>query len=657
MKFIVILLVYTLLCGISFAAHTVSLTPAEKLVADKYIQKALEDNAWESTRWLRLGHYRKNLFGGYTSEIDRGYFFLSPTGKTDPKSELEYTIAALLAEESHHRKLIPEDSIDFHPLVKFPARLQFLQEVLGVQDDKLPNVDRGRFLRWIGSLDAESISMIFASAYMGNPASMMGHTFLRINTKGKTGKKEILNYAVNYAANPGEINPLTYTISGMLGGFNGTYSLLPYYYQLQSYSNIESRDIWEYTINLNQREVDLLLAHLWELGSMGMDYYFFTENCTYNLLTLMEVTRDSMDISQEYFGGVIPIEVVKNIAEKNLIIDPKWRPSIMTKFFAELDQLSDTNQELVTDLISQDSIKYLLQGTDSTDLISSIDVALDYVQYKKRNTEDSVKSEFWKRRQRELLMHRKTSNSKRHKTDYASIVPHTPPTAGHPSFQLTLGYGIEHFQSYFNVMYRHAYHDLNADSRGFLPGSQIEVMKFNLRYIPHNESLFSNRTSSNSVYLENIRFFHLQTISKHKGYFSDLPWRIDIYADRPDLDYTGEELTLGVEGGIGRAYGLPFIYDGVVFGFMQGNARLCRFNSEKANIGPSLYSGMLLNFIDELSLLLDGSYYYPLLGAYDSEYSLNSEIRISLNKKSDLRIGGGVINDKGLFNFRYNHYF
>ncbi len=66
---------------------------------------------------------------------------------------------------------------------------------------------------------------------------------------------------------------------------------------------------------------------------------------------------------------------------------------------------------------------------------------------------------------------------------------------------------------------------------------------------------------------------------------------------------------------------------------------------------------MSLNFIDELSLLIDGSYYYPLLGANDREYSLNSEFRVSLNKKSDLRIGGGVKNGKGLFNVRYNHYF
>lgn len=43
--------------------------------------------------WHLLLHYRPTLAGGYESEADDPGFFLAPNGKTDPKAELEATLA------------------------------------------------------------------------------------------------------------------------------------------------------------------------------------------------------------------------------------------------------------------------------------------------------------------------------------------------------------------------------------------------------------------------------------------------------------------------------------------------------------------------------------------------------------------------------------
>src|SRR5262249_53999592 len=42
--------------------------------------------------WLRLGHWRKRLLGGWESEADGPALFLSPKGKSDPEAELEATL-------------------------------------------------------------------------------------------------------------------------------------------------------------------------------------------------------------------------------------------------------------------------------------------------------------------------------------------------------------------------------------------------------------------------------------------------------------------------------------------------------------------------------------------------------------------------------------
>ena len=65
---------------------------------------------------------------------------------------------------------------------------------------KLPVIPCERFDQWIAELNADSITLIFASAFLGNPASMFGHTFLRIDQEGQTEQTRLLAYTINYAA-------------------------------------------------------------------------------------------------------------------------------------------------------------------------------------------------------------------------------------------------------------------------------------------------------------------------------------------------------------------------------------------------------------------------------------------------------------------------
>lgn len=115
------------------------------------------------------------------------------------------------------------------------------------------------------------------------------------------------------------LKELLETYQGLFGGYNGKYSALPYYKKIKEYSDLERRDIWEYDLNLNQHELTRLLTHLYELKDTYADYFFLTENCSYNLLWLLEIARADTDLVSLFHLKAIPIDTIKAINQAGFI--------------------------------------------------------------------------------------------------------------------------------------------------------------------------------------------------------------------------------------------------------------------------------------------------------------------------------------------------
>jgi hypothetical protein len=93
---------------------------------------------------------------------------------------------------------------------------------------------------------------------------------------------------------------LDYPVRGIFGGYRGYFSTIPYYLKVQEYRDIENRDIWEYRLNLTEPQIRRLLMHAWELGNASFDYYFFKENCSYHLLSLLEYADPSLHLTDQF---------------------------------------------------------------------------------------------------------------------------------------------------------------------------------------------------------------------------------------------------------------------------------------------------------------------------------------------------------------------
>lgn len=324
--------------------------------------------------WLTLIHYQPDTFGdGYTSQADDPAFFLSEDGKRSPKSELQATLEAIQK---------PGEGDD-HARCQFPARTTWLQQELNLA---LPEVSCPGYQEWSETLNTETVTLVFAASYLNSPSSMFGHTFLRLDPPQDDEETNLLlantiSYAADAAAHDSE---LLFAYKGIFGGYPGITTVQPYYEKIRLYSDIEHRDLWEYKLNLTQEEVDLMIAHAWEIRDRNFDYYFFDENCAYRLLALIDIARPGTDLLGEVSTHAIPSDTVRWVVDKNLVSDVYYRPSAATSVAYSLSTLPDDHQTLAAAIANGyvDAEANEVSSLPAEQRAHILDATYDYVRYK-----------------------------------------------------------------------------------------------------------------------------------------------------------------------------------------------------------------------------------------------------------------------------------
>ncbi|MGA6925821.1 MAG: DUF4105 domain-containing protein, partial [Desulfosarcina sp.] len=259
-------------------------------------------------------HYQPQRWGeGVNSQVDDPSFFLSPSGKFDPRAELEATLARFFTSAGDERE-------NEHPQCKFIARYRWLKQELGFDPDRLQEMACPRFDEWLVEMDPGAVTLVFPVAYLNNPASMFGHTLLRIDTQTSRAQTRLLDSTINYAADTEHELGVSFAMNGLFGGYHGTFSVAPYYLQVKRYGDVENRDIWEYRLALTDEEVLRMLMHAWELKAAYFDYYFLDENCSYHLLSLLESARPSLHLLDRFGLWAVPADTVRSVAEVNDLI-------------------------------------------------------------------------------------------------------------------------------------------------------------------------------------------------------------------------------------------------------------------------------------------------------------------------------------------------
>ena len=435
-----------------------------------------------SKAWKAMLYVDQNYWGRFRSNSDSEKFFITSSGAHQIESELEASIQAVQSEVSA--------LMDTSFSCRFPARAKWIRK----QILNLPPVDESgcvKLNQWRERISAQSVTLVFSSFYLGNPSSSFGHTLLRMNNSGKNQsiQRELLSYGINYGATPWTQNPLLYTFNGLFGFFPGNFVAIPYYYKVREYNDYESRDLWEYELDLTAEEIERLVDLLWEQGENHYDYYFLTENCGYYMVAVLEAAAPRYEILSGLRKWVIPSDTIVQFKKSGIIKSKKLRPSIYHQFLSRAVLLNSTQEEILQDLVDMELAQSLnwpnsFEKLPDPDKSLVLDAVLDYIDF--IHSKDLIKFDAPKNPVKEAWLIRRsqlpTASLRPAKADIEKMAPEN----AHGSFRWQLK-GEYRQSSYAQksevrsvIAGRFAFHDLEDPTYGAPAGAQIEVMNLKL---------------------------------------------------------------------------------------------------------------------------------------------------------------------------------
>ncbi len=601
-----------------------------------------------SKAWLRLLHYKDNFpLSGYKSKVDGDGFFLAEDGNTDPEAELHADLEAFASKD------IQVGKFKQHAQCAFPVRYRFLKEKLALTTQDVPCP---RYEEFVTRIRPFATVVVFSTAYPNSPASMFGHIFLKIKSqpdpKASNPNTDLNDFGISYAAAVSDDeNGFAFVWFGLTGGYIGQFSLLPYYAKVNEYTNSESRDIWEYELNFSPEETLRLVSHLWEIESNSyFAYYFFHENCAYQLLAALEAIKPDWRLTDS-LPTEIPSESMKKIAHaKGAIRQVRYRPSYRQKLARQYRLLSGPQQQELRELLS------------STDVSSRDPVVLDAATarlfYEQQKSGALSKSQAVILR-KSLLARSRLADAPVTATDATSTENEhlTRPDIGHYSYRFGLSGGTQTIQDvgFVDLSFKFAYHDLLNDDRGFSRFSQVDFPGADLRYYP----------SDGRINLEEIRFLEITSLFPFNAFEKRISWRFQFnYASPKDYGCRTCHV-LRSEGGIGASTEV-LSQNSLVYLLGMVQAELGSSFRLGYRWGPKLQLGWLFNPWPTYKLHLATAAVFDLFQSdrqklwYDAQFnqslSLGPSWEIRVQLRYLLSTASGAENDtelKGTLNYYF----
>ncbi len=548
--------------------------PASGLTLDTgpepFLRSAEVQGLAESRYWQILLHYKANLLGETVSLIDDPGFFLADQGQTIPAAELEATLIGLWQEQGTEK---PEE----HVRCQFPARSQWLIDTLVIDPAILPPVVCQELDEALEHVQPNSAMLIFPGNHNNSPASMFGHTLISIEGPYRS---RLLAYAINYAAHTDETNGFAYAVKGIFGFYPGYYSLLPYYVKVREYNDLERRDVWEYELNLSPEETRRMTLHIWELRDISSEYYFFDENCSYNLLFLLEAGRPSLNLTDPCRPWVIPIDTVRTVEAAGLVRRVAYRPSKATRLQTLAKQMDRHETTMALELIDEQlTAEQILQKDLSREgKIRILDVAtetLEFRYYRKEVGRDAY-------RQKSLTLLKSRSQLGQAEEGYLEIADPGRPDQGHGSNRIALGIGLWDNDWYQELRIRPAYHNLLDADQGFLPGSQIDFANLILRLYPERHKL----------QLQRLDLINIVSLAPRHAFYQPVSWKVSTGFQQTLFDDQEDHLVYQLNPGGGFTWGNNRT---MYYGMMEGDLLVSGRYRDNFALGFGATVGLLAN--------------------------------------------------------------
>ena len=576
-----------------------------KNLSVEQIQVVKTSGLAQQLRWSRFLQYQKTTFGSLESQADDFEFFIATDGNKNLENELLATVKAFFLDE-------PPPGHKVHAQCQFPARLKYLRSKLPLDQWGLLLQPCTEFAKFKKELDPESISIVFASFDMTNPSSVFGHTFFRVHKRrpeSAVQSQELLDQAINFAATvPDGTNPAAYIFKGISGFYPGEYMSVPFYTKIQEYSFHDSRDLWTYRLNLSPEQIDYFVAHLWELGSTYFDYYFFTENCSYHILSALEAAMPEIQVKVHVPFYTIPVATLRALHENpGLVSSLEYRPSVGTNFNYRLSTLTESEKKIFFQSAESQKSPRFAHDQETAEKVHVYDALLDYDTYKNAKLSEAEIAP-------ELLEFRRNILLERASLGVASEpleVPtpdHLAPHLAHKESRFSFGVGHDQKQAFANFELRFAHHDLLDPVKGLPDNFHTEFFRLNFR------QNFEDR----KFRLEEWRLFQVLSLPDRTRLFAQKALSMGGGALRVfDGRCAGECLAGTFDVGMGASFRLLQSPALRFYTIVEGKFDFSSaFVLHKGTLGLGPKIGLLWRFTDALAFLSQARIHY-VLGAPD----------------------------------------
>ncbi|MGE4132659.1 MAG: DUF4105 domain-containing protein [Bdellovibrionales bacterium] len=492
------------------------------------IEKAQAEKIGGEPEWRRLLFTRKEYLGDNTSVFDDNNYFLGgKKGKHDPQIELEGSLKRMF--EPGEMTARKETA---HPQCIFAARYDYLKRRFQLDPKRYPDRHCEKLEKFKKFANYNRVSLVFSNYYADNPGSMFGHTLLRLHRdQVETSNMGLLDDATNFAALVPVMNPFTYPFQGLFGLFRGHFTLLTYAEKIQEYNNYESRDLWEYELNMTPEQVRRLGLVMWEVGFFNIDYYYLDENCSFIMLAMLEAVNPELHLTDPFHLYAIPADTVKMVTRTpGLLRSVEFKPSALTRYLERAKLLESNERRLFRQIIRRYE-----NNLDTTELDRLIienkcerecqrrlwDAILEFIDYKEKKISISKLEKFKDLRKAGLLRRARLGIPSPALSERPS---QSRPDLGHMSSMIEVETGWSELGlNMSDFRWRPALHDLSSSDLGYSNQLQIQIMDTVLRWDQERDK----------VDLKRFTFIELTSLGRHelglspRSFHFELGWNQD----------------------------------------------------------------------------------------------------------------------------------
>jgi len=556
------------------------------------IAKNTSVSKFSMKEWSTLLFYKKSLFG-YEGMVDSQKYYLSKEGKYSPLKEYEENLKVLNT-KSWNKKVY-----SMHPQCLFPTRTKYLKSINKI---KL-NISCADLSRWKSSLAAKSLSLIYSSEYAGNPSSMFGHVFVKVNQETNN---EIMDYTISFSAITNEEDwAPKYVYKGLTGGYPGVFQVAPYYQKIGEYNGKEGRDLFSYKLNLTPNEVEKFLDKVWEFYSTAyFDYYFFNENCSGLLKDIFKWLKPTWKFQSKKRPFYLPEDLIIDIASQDgSIKSKKSRPSLSRK----LTQLFKEKN------ISEKQLELTLNETNQNGMLNEL--LIPYLQLKKIKGFDINE-----RRYRSLLLASANSTKGNYVKRELSLKL-SGPEKTHGGSLISTGIKIHDDDVLNSFRYRMGHLDLmKGHSRSSL--GQFSFLDINLNY----------DLKENMVILSKINI--LEIISFEEDYLAKYPFSyfVKVMALEKKKSICSSCSDSYISGGLGKTSSFD---DGSLTGYLGIQSGI----KKSFYLSPQFKLLFKYSSLKNLNHLIEGEVLYDVVKDSESKFEENLTLKNQFDVSSEFSIG------------------